>query len=190
LANERLFTLLERLGNLTQASLRAAGQAHGLQPVPLLALSYLAKANRYSDTPAAMAEYLGLSRGATSQTLALLESRGLIERTRDTKDRRVWHLALTAAGRGIVATSLPPAEWKALLAQRGGPAIGLESEFESLLRALQLAGGSRSFGVCRTCRHFRAESGARFRCGLTGEPLAAAQTTKLCREHEARAEPA
>lgn len=190
MASERLFTLLERLGNLTQAGLRAAGQAHGLQPVPLLALSYLGKANRYSDTPAAVAEYLGLSRGATSQTLSLLERRGLLVRTQDSNDRRVWHLALSAAGRAIVADSLPPQEWKALLAKRGGPADRLEAEFEALLRTLQVAGGSVSFGVCRTCRHFLSDAGTRHRCGLTGEPLAVAQTGKLCREHEAPGPPA
>jgi DNA-binding MarR family transcriptional regulator len=184
MANERLLTLLERLGNLTQASLRAAGQAHGLQPVPLLALSYLAKANRYSDTPAAVAEYLGLSRAATSQTLALLEERGFVERVQDTRDRRVWHLSLTSEGRRIVAASLPPPEWKALLGQRGGPPGRLEVELEELLRSLQRAAGSASFGVCRTCRHFLAEPGSRYRCGLTSEPLAAAQTTRICREHE------
>lgn len=184
MADERLFTLLERLGNLTQASLRAAGQSHGLQPVPLLALSYLGKANRYSDTPAAVAEYLGLSRAATSQSLALLEERGFVERVQDSADRRVWHLALTAQGRAVVASALPPPEWKALLGQRGGPAGRLEMELEELLRSLQRAGGSASFGVCRTCRHFLAGPGARYRCGLTGEPLAAAQTAKICREHE------
>jgi len=183
-ANERLFTLLERIGNLTQASLRAAGRAHGLQPVPLLALSYLAKANRYSDSPAAVAEYLGLSRAATSQTLALLEERGLVERSQDTADRRVRHLSLTAAGRSIVAVALPPPEWKALLGSRGGPAGRLEVEFEDLLRSLQRAGGGTTFGVCRTCRHFLTEPGGRYRCGLTQEPLAAAQTGKICREHE------
>lgn len=183
MANERLFTLLERIGNLTQASLRAAGQAHGLQPVPLLALSYLAKANRYSDSPAAVAEYLGLSRAATSQTLALLEERGLVERTQDAVDRRVRHLSLTAAGRSIVATALPPPEWKSLLGSRGSPAGRLEVEFEELLRSLQRAGGGATFGVCRTCRHFLAEPGGRYRCGLTQEPLAAAQTSKICREH-------
>ena len=183
-ANERLFTLLERLGNLTQASLRLAGQAHGLQPVPLLALSYLAKANRYSDMPAAIAEYLGLSRAATSQTLALLEERGLVERVQDDVDRRVWHLSLTAEGRRVVASALPPPEWRALLGQRGGPAGRLETELEDLLRALQRSGGPSSFGVCRTCRHFLTEPGARYRCGLTGEPLAVAQTLRICREHE------
>ena len=55
-----------------------------------------------------------------------------------------------------------------------------------LLRALQTAHELRSFGVCRTCRFFTPE-GDQFRCGLTKEPLAIEQTTKICREHESSA---
>lgn len=37
--------------------------------------------------------------------------------------------------------------------------------------------------VCHTCRFFgREEPG--YRCGLTGEPLSAADSTRICREHE------
>lgn len=184
MAYARLFTLMERLGNLTQASLRTAGQLHTLQPVPLLVLSYLAKANRYSDTPAALADYLGLSRAATSQTLGLLEERGLIKRGQDEVDRRVWRLRLTAGGRSVVEGILPPAEWSAAVERLGSDdAARLEASLESLLRAMQRANGSRSFGECRSCRHFLLEKGRGNRCGLTQEPLSSAQVVRICREH-------
>jgi DNA-binding MarR family transcriptional regulator len=184
MAHERLFTLLERLGNLTQAALRVAGQAHGLQPVPLLVLSFLTKANRYSNTPAAVADYLGLSRAATSQTLTLLQERGLIERTQDEADRRVWRLGLTRAGRTLAGAALPPASWSALHeALEASELVRLETDLERLLQSLQQGDGAVSFGVCRTCRHFLREGEARFRCGLTQEPLATAQTVRICREH-------
>lgn len=184
MAYARLFTLMERLGNLTQASLRTAGQLHGLQPVPLLVLSFLAKANRYSDTPAAVADYLGLSRAAISQTLGLLEERGLIERTQDEVDRRVWRLRLTLGGRSVVDDILPPADWSAAVERLGSEeAARLESGLESLLRAMQRANGSRSFGECRSCRHFLSDKGGGNRCGLTQEPLSSSQIVRICREH-------
>ncbi|MFN7570596.1 MAG: MarR family winged helix-turn-helix transcriptional regulator [Betaproteobacteria bacterium] len=184
MAHERLFTLLERLGNLTQAALRSAGQVHGLQPVPLLVLSFLAKANRYSNTPAAVADYLGLSRAATSQTLTLLQERGLIERTQDDTDRRVWRLGLTRAGRALAGAALPPASWSALHEAMGaGELERLEADLERLLQRLQQSDGALSFGVCQTCRHFLREGEDRFRCGLTQEPLPVAQTLRICREH-------
>jgi DNA-binding MarR family transcriptional regulator len=93
-----LLELVERLGNLMRTELRKSGSDESLQPVQLQALIYLSKANRYSNTPQALAEYLGLTKGTVSQTLLLLDRRGLIERFEDEIDRRVVRLRLSAAG--------------------------------------------------------------------------------------------
>jgi len=180
---ERLLTLLERVSNLTQASLRAAGQPHALQPVPLLVLSYLGRANRYSNTPAALAEYLGLSRAAVSQTVAILTARGLVSRSQDGSDGRVWHLELTKAGAEMVAAVLPPPEWQTLLQQQPAALQRLSLQLEGLLRALQSSTAGSAFEVCHTCRHFLTEKRNQFRCGLTGEPLPVEETERICREH-------
>ena len=84
-----LLELVERLGNLMRSELRKSGSEESLQPVHLQALIYLSKANRYSNTPQALADYLGLTKGTVSQTLLLLDRRGLIERFEDDIDRRV-----------------------------------------------------------------------------------------------------
>jgi hypothetical protein len=51
----------------------------------------------------------------------------------------------------------------------------------ALLATLQRHNGRRAFGVCRECVHLLVE-GDGYRCGLTGEPLATAQASKICRE--------
>lgn len=51
----------------------------------------------------------------------------------------------------------------------------------ALLAALQRHNGHRAVGVCRDCACFLVE-GDGYRCGLTNEALAAAQTSKICRE--------
>ena len=89
---EVLLELVERLGNLLRAEFRRAGADEQLQPVHVHALVYLTRANRYSNTPQAMAEYLGLTKGTMSQSLLLLDRRGLIERYQDDLDRRVVRL--------------------------------------------------------------------------------------------------
>ena len=93
-----LLELVERLGNLMRSEMRKAGSDETLQPVHLQALIYLTKANRYSNTPQALADYLGLTKGTVSQTLLVLDRRGLIERYQDDVDRRVVRLRLSAAG--------------------------------------------------------------------------------------------
>jgi DNA-binding MarR family transcriptional regulator len=52
----------------------------------------------YEASPSQLAEMLGLTRGALSARLALIEHAGLIVRTADARDRRRVHVRLTAAG--------------------------------------------------------------------------------------------
>ncbi|MBL9076613.1 MAG: winged helix-turn-helix transcriptional regulator [Planctomycetes bacterium] len=177
---ERVHELLERLGNLLRSEQRRLGATLGLQPVQFQALVYLAQCNRYSDSPRAVAEYLGLTKGTVSQTLAVLQERGLVLAADDADDGRRVHLRLSAKGRRAAA-QMPPAVLARALATLGD-ADALAARLERLLVDLQRDRDGRTFGVCRTCRHFRGPVAAA-RCGLTGEPLPVEQTTKLCREH-------
>jgi len=138
---------------------------------------------RYSNTPRALAEYLGLTKGTVSQTLLLLHRRGLVLRSEDPADRRLVRLRLSPKGQRLAQRAgdeddlvreleaLPPSEREA-----GGRVL------QKLLTGLQRRRGNLSFGECHTCRHFRRE-GAGFRCGLTGEPLDRDETLQICREH-------
>lgn len=167
--------LLERISALFRAQLRRVSTEHGLKLVQLEALVYLASANRYSDTPLALAEYLALTKGTVSQTLKTLEAGGLVSKTPDAEDRRVQHCAVTPDGAVIVAD--------ALRVPKDGPDPALESALRSVLRSLQHSADARTFGVCSSCIHHQAEGG-RARCGLTGEALRKADRVKICREHE------
>ena len=180
----RLLDLAERLGNLAESRLKAVAMPHGLQPVHARILLYLAAANRYSNTPQAVAEYLGLTKGTVSQSLILLEAKGFLRRETDAHDRRVVRLATTPAGDALVTEIDRHGAGGFRVAARELPE-GLRDGLTRLLRSLQELEGRRSFGVCRTCGHHLAEGRGRWRCGLTGEPLAAAERERICREHEA-----
>ncbi len=180
----RLYELLERIGNLLRGEQRAAGSPRGLLPVHLAALHYLARANRYSDTPAAVAEYLGLTKGTVSQSLQVLERAGYVGKQRDPRDGRIVRLRLTARGRRLAAETDPPELLRAAMRRLGRKAAErLEQDLQELLRQMQRAHGGRSFGVCRTCRFFE-RAGGGFRCGLTGEPLSLSDSALICRDHE------
>ncbi len=179
---DRVYELLERLANLMRAEERALGAEAGLQPVHLHVLAYLGRANRYSDTPIAVAEYLGSTKGTVSQSIAVLQEKGLIATADDGDDARKVHLRLSAKGRRFVDRLLPPAVLVDGLQSfgRGGP---LADQLAELLLGMQRARGSRTFGVCRGCRHFRRADGGGV-CGLTGEALRSEETQRVCREHE------
>lgn len=179
----RTYELLERLANLLRSEERRVGQERGLSSVHLHALGYLARANRYSNTAGAVAEYLGITKGTASQTVAVLLERGLLRAERDEADARKHHLALTTEGRRTLTACHPPPLLRRAIAELAAPGEDLELALEALLRAVQRAGGSRAFGVCGTCRHLVRRTRSQS-CGLTGETLTVADTQLLCREQE------
>jgi DNA-binding MarR family transcriptional regulator len=181
---ERLADLLERVGSLLRAERRGVAAAAGLQPGHLDVLRYLARCNRYSDTPGAVVEYLGLTKGTVSQSLLLLERRGLLEKVADPRDGRVVRLRLTPRGRAVARRSRSPIWERVRQALPPGERAALAERLEQVLRGMQAAGGYRSFGLCRSCR-FLQQTGAGVQCGLTGEALTPAETERICREHEA-----
>ena len=174
--------LIERLGVVRRAARRAAAADAGLSLAQLDALRYLASCNRFSNTPAAVAEYLDATRGTTSQSLRALERKGLIAGRSDARDGRVRHLLPTPAGHDVLEATRTDEIERAVLGL-GGRSTDLALLLEETLRAAQRARGGRTFGRCGGCRHLRGAPGDH-RCGLTGEPLADAETALFCVEHD------
>ncbi|MDT8439965.1 MAG: MarR family transcriptional regulator [Wenzhouxiangellaceae bacterium] len=172
--------ILERIAALIHQSVRDDAARHGLQSIHVQILGYLARANRYSDMPIAVAEYLGITRGTVSQSLKVLEDKGLIRRRPDPRHGRRVHLELTAAGRSILEHGWSGRLQAALAAQESAQ-HGLGDALRELLRGLQQANRQRPFGICHQCAHFLVEADGH-RCGLTGEALHDEQTQKICRE--------
>jgi len=182
---DELRDLVEALGRVLEGELRERAAAEGLQLVHLRALEFLDRANRYSNTPRALAEWLGLTKGTVSQSLLLLQRHGLVERTRDPEDGRVVRLGLTGRGRALLTRARRGGgAWgealEAIPAQPGRVAAAL---LRQLLLGMQARRGRLTFGACRTCRHLRPQGPGSFRCGLTGEPLRPRDTLRICREH-------
>lgn len=179
-----LLDTVERLGTLLRVSLRQAGAAQGLQPIHLQALLYLNEANRYSNTPQALAEYLGLTKGTVSQSLLLLARRRLIARHADVKDGRVVRLTLTDKGKEVLKELGLSNAWRDAL-QAASPArlSSATKVLKEALATLQTNSGQKTFGVCVTCRHNLHIGPRSYVCGLTKEKLSSREVGKICREH-------
>jgi MarR family transcriptional repressor of emrRAB len=178
-----LHSLLLCLSRTLQSEQRRQAVAAGLPAVQWTILHYLRDANRYSNTPQALTEYLGLTKGTVSQSLKRLEVRGWVKRVADAGDGRVVRLTLSRSGIKQLDDSID-AEWRAAAALLPAAERGAaESALTQLLAGWQKSRGGRSFGVCRSCRHF-GEGKNEHRCGLTGEALSEQDSARLCREHE------
>ncbi|MEQ1743761.1 MAG: MarR family winged helix-turn-helix transcriptional regulator [Candidatus Nitrotoga sp.] len=172
---------MERLCNLLRMEARAFGIKHGLQPVQMEALRYLTLCNRYSDTPQAVGEYLGLTKGTVSQSLMALERKELLTKH---PDKRQVHLTPTLQGINLVM--------KAAQAKDLGPALAIKNSvtatelteiLRSVLRGMQEINGRKVFGACHSCRfHEKHSQGSA--CGLTHELLSEEDSQLLCREHQ------
>ena len=87
--------MLERLARL----MRASEHDGDLNPAQWEALRYLARANRFSNSPAALTRYLGATKGTISQTLMALDRKGYIAKAERPGEKRSITLTLTVTGR-------------------------------------------------------------------------------------------
>ncbi len=169
--------LLDRIGRMA----RGLQYAEGLNPAQWESLRFIARANRYSRTPGALAVYLGSTKGTASQTLIALERKGYITRVPDPNDRRVTHLDLTAEGEQVLVRDPLLSLSKAA---RQMPEVVTKSLRDGLARLvcdLQLSHGWREFGVCNRCGNFRGlTSMGGSQCALKEASLASDEAARLC----------
>jgi DNA-binding MarR family transcriptional regulator len=141
--------------------------------------------NRYSNTAKGVAEYLGQTKGTVSQSIKVLERKGLITKHVDNIDKRIVHLKITSNARTLLKKTVP-----APLFSNAGKLIKeqsmkqMQSALKSLLMAVQKANGLKSFGVCHTCRYNQQLNNGNHLCRLTKEVLSSKEVQLICREHD------
>ncbi len=175
--------LIERISTLLRAEQRKKYSALGLQPVHIQTLDYLASCNRFSDTPAAVTDYLGLTKGTVSQTLQVLVRKGYIKKKQDNTDKRIVHLQITAQGTELLNSITPFDVFiKAEEAIANKQFDSISAALYEALVALQNVNGTSSFGQCKNCITFSEESD-HYYCLLMQQPLSQTDIEKICREY-------
>lgn len=185
MANNDIYELIECMTALIRSEERKRCTELGLQAVHFQVLNYLSRCNKYSNTPASLANYLGMTRGTVSQSLIILENKGYISKETDQKDRRVVHLKLTTQGESVLLKARPSNLYQDatdILKTSIQNPMGDAGVFQQALTALQKANQSQSFGVCKTCKNFASKDGQNF-CQLTEEFLTDSDSLQICQEH-------
>ena len=179
--------LVAQLGRIAYSD----GAAEGLTPAQWTALRYFSRANRFSRTVSAFAEFHATTRGTASQTIKCLVAQGYLSRSRCQIDGRSARLDLTDKSRASVAS----APLEALVRSAGavppsarGP---LFRNLERMLEKLAQECGRPWFGVCSACKHLRdsgccVEDQSPYECSLLGEPLEEAEIGAICVNFEPR----
>ena len=182
---QRMLDIIDRLSRLA----RSGRQRDELIPAQREALSYLARANRFSRTPGALAQYLGTTKGTVSQTLIALERRGFLVKIANPNDARSVQLDLTEAGQAVLFEAPVETVARAMQSLSGPRRSEIDEAFTNLLTAMVAETGGRPFGICKSCRYFEAEGqhpkGGPHRCRLLDVGLSAADAELICAEQQA-----
>lgn len=177
---------LERLARL----IRAREHDGGLNPAQWVALRYLSRANRFSDSPSAVTRYLGATKGTISQTLKALERKGYVSKSRREGAGKSIRLSLTPKGEDAL-TQDPWSDVAADADRLGGKTKRrVERGLNELLQQALLRSGLQGFGSCSSCRFFRErgrddDAQGPHLCMLFEEPLSPDDRAKICISHEA-----
>jgi len=173
--------LIVHLGHIAQGD----GFVSGLTPAQWTALRYFARANRFSRTPSAFAEFHGTTRGTASQTTKSLVAQGYLVRTRSQADGRSARLDLTDKARTILADDPFEALVRAARALPSSARGFLAKALERMLGHVARERYKRPFGMCTSCAHLQGAGSCRegkppYQCGFVDEALAEAELEELC----------
>jgi DNA-binding MarR family transcriptional regulator len=173
--SRELAELVVQLGRAAYADTGAAG----LTAAQWTAIRFFARANRFSRTVSAFADYHATTRGTASQTVRSLVERGFLTRTRCDRDGRSVQFELTDRSRA--ALDQDPLRAFASAAARLGDARRrrLAGDLRQIRAWIAESQGRAAPGACALCGHL-VQGDTGFQCGLMRERLDAAELDQLC----------
>ena len=145
--------LLLQVGRLVQAE----GYDGELSPAQWMALRFFARANPFSRTPSAFAEFQATTRGTATQAIKALEAGGYLVRQPFTTDGRSVSLRLTSKGKKALARDPFEVLVRAVDSLDATERTAMRRALHQVLSTLATSGAHRRFGVCPDCTHFGRE---------------------------------
>jgi DNA-binding MarR family transcriptional regulator len=184
--------LLLLVGRLVQAE----GYEGELSPAQWMALRYFARANPFSRTPSAFAEFQATTRGTASQAIKALEAGGYLVRQRSKADRRSVSLRLTNKGNKALARDPFEVLVRAVDSLGAKERTEMQHALHQVLTTVAASGAHRRFGVCQDCTYLAGEmccnltsaSPSALKCLLFGIPIEPADAGLLCVHFQPKSE--
>ncbi len=167
--------LVAQLGRMTYGG----SFVNGLTPAQWTALRYFFRANRFSRTMSAFAEFHATTRGTASQTIKSLTQSSYLTRKRSMTDGRSAYFNLTHKSKKMLSEN----PFETLVA---AASVLSNSEYRTVTRSLErmlsiLAQQQNKclFGMCTNCKYFQEDESV-YMCMLMDEPLEEAEIKQLC----------
>ena len=184
--------LLLQVGRLVQAE----GYDGELSPAQWMALRYFARANSFSRTPSAFAEFQATTRGTASQAIKALEAGGYLVRQRSQADGRSVTLRLTDKGHEAVARDPFEVLVRAVDSLNAPEQTAMRDALHHVLTTIAASGAHQHFGVCQDCTYLGGEvycdstsaNRSAFGCLLFGVPIEPDDAGLLCVHFQPKSE--
>ncbi|WP_426615851.1 MarR family winged helix-turn-helix transcriptional regulator [Bradyrhizobium sp. McL0616] len=184
-----------------QLLVQAAGACHlpddprGLRDREWTALRFLARANRFSRTPTALADYLASTRATATQIVNALEDRSLVVRRPSERDKRSVVLCVTPQGERLLAQHDPISTIAtAVAALVTEDCVKLRNSLDAIVKRIGTPLPQATAGPCRGCVFLRmgatsacsgrARTTAEFHCRFHRASITAHETALLCTSFE------
>jgi DNA-binding MarR family transcriptional regulator len=176
--------LLLLAGRLVQSE----GYDGELSPAQWMALRYFARANPFSRTPSAFAEFQATTRGTASQAIKALEAGGYLVRQRSKADGRSVSLRLTNKGKKALARDPFEVLVRAVDSLDANERTAMHHTLHKVLTTVATSGARRCFGVCQDCAYFggaicrnsTSASSSALECLLFSVPIQSEDAGLLC----------
>jgi len=176
--------LLLLMGRFVQAE----GYHGGLSPAQWMALRFFARANSFSRTPSAFADFQATTRGTASQAIKTLEAGGYLVRRQSPADGRSVRLHLTKKGNNALARDPFEVLVAAVDSLDAEAQAAMHDALHRVLTNVAASGEHRHFGVCQDCAYLGGEAcssltsatQASLECLLLGVPIEPEDASLLC----------
>src|SRR5437763_7720361 len=145
--------LLLLVGRMVQTE----GYDGELSPARWMALRFFARANPFSRTPSAFAEFQATTRGTATQAIKALEAGGYLVRRPFKTDGRSVSLRLTSKGKKALARDPFEVLVRAVDSLHATERTAMRRALHHVLSTLATSGAHRRFGGCQDCTHFGGE---------------------------------
>ena len=151
--------LLVQVGRLVHAE----GYDGELSPAQWMALRFFARANQFSRSPSAFAEFQATTRGTATQTIKSLEAGGYLVRQPSKADGRSVSLRLTSKGKKALGRDPFEVLVRAVESFDAKERTAMRRALRQVVSTLATNGAHREIGVCQDCTHLGGET----RCSST-----------------------
>jgi DNA-binding MarR family transcriptional regulator len=122
-----------------------------LRPAEWMALRFIGRANEFSRTPSALADFQATTRATASHAVKQLEAGGYIAKKQSRKDGRSFSLTLTKKGRDALAHDPVEVLVEAIRTLPKENQSAIHDALRLTLVKLSESGEHRHFDVCKDC---------------------------------------